>query len=132
MAPATLAELPYQQDRHREQQQMPRKRAQTQVLRLSTRHMHEKTMPRIPNAKTHSPTPQYVQALLRRIAQPNHAIAAALGCGVRTIERWAADGRVPYAGQFALEVMAEAAEARRRKRTRDSHPLDGIAIASDC
>lgn len=89
-------------------------------------------MPRIPNAKTHNPTAHYVQALLQRIEQPNHAVAAALGCGVRTIERWAADGRVPYTGQFALEAMAEAADARRRRRTRSDHPLDGIAIASDC
>lgn len=94
--------------------------------------MHEKTMPRIPNAKTHNPTAQYVQALLQRIEQPNHVVAAALGCGVRTIERWAADGRVPYTGQFALEAMAEVADARRRKLERRDHPLAGIEIASDC
>lgn len=82
-------------------------------------------------AMWHMPTAEYVQSLIRRIGRPYREVAAALGCGERTVERWAATGAIPYTAQFALEAMASAADAQRR-RVRSAHPLDGIEISSKC
>lgn len=79
-------------------------------------------------AMWHMPTAEYVQSLIRRIGRPYREVAAALGCGERTVERWAASGAIPYTAQFALESMASTADAQHR-RAREGHPLDGIEIS---
>ena len=73
-----------------------------------------------PDATKHNPSPSYLRQLLRRTGLSQREAAEMIGLPLRTLEDFLSakcKARADYRTQFALEVLAEAADRVRTART---------------
>lgn len=69
-----------------------------------------------PDARRHhNPEPVHVRALVAATGLTYAQLAARLGCGVRTLERWLGEGGMPYTAQYAIEALAAQGAKERTK-----------------
>lgn len=74
----------------------------------------------LPDFSLHNPKPAYILSLLKRAGLRQRAAAELLGVSERTMRYYVAEGRAthipaPYTVQYALECLADAADAVREQ-----------------
>lgn len=77
-----------------------------------------------PDSKRHDPSSANVRRLIAATGLKQAEVAERLGVGLRTIERWASEGNMPYTAQYALEQIATKDEPIAPPAKR--HPLAGV------
>ena len=74
----------------------------------------------LPDSNLHNPKPSYILGLLKRANLSQRSAASLLGISERSMRYYVAEGRasqvpIPYPAQYALEVLADAADAERTR-----------------